>query len=184
VAITITEALAEIKTIGKRIEKKRAFVRSYLVRDESRRDPLEKEGGSVAAIAATLQSIQDLEERIVEIRRLIAKANSENTIAIDNETRTIADWLTWRREVQGGREHFLAAMASNLSQFREKLRREGRGVSKADEKPREGDAIVCVDELSLAKEIDHLTDVTGRLDGLLSLNNARIEIGVDRTEEK
>lgn len=42
-SITITEALAEIKTVAKRIEKKRDFIRAYLSRQEGVRDPLEKQ---------------------------------------------------------------------------------------------------------------------------------------------
>lgn len=45
-AITITEALAEIKTIGKRIDSKKQFVTSHLARQDGVKDPLEKDGGS------------------------------------------------------------------------------------------------------------------------------------------
>ena len=73
--MTITEALAETKTIDKRISKKRTFVTDYLFRQDALRDPLEKEGGSVAAIEATRQAIGDLEKRLVDIRRAIARAH-------------------------------------------------------------------------------------------------------------
>ena len=49
-ALTITEALAEIKTLAKRIEKKRQNIGQFLVRQEGVRDPLEREGGSVAFV--------------------------------------------------------------------------------------------------------------------------------------
>ena len=38
--LTITEALAEIKTIGKRVEAKRTFINGILWRPEAIRDPL------------------------------------------------------------------------------------------------------------------------------------------------
>jgi hypothetical protein len=38
--LTITEALQEIKTIGNRLEKKRASLAPYLARDSRIRDPL------------------------------------------------------------------------------------------------------------------------------------------------
>ncbi len=48
--LTITEALAEIPTIEKRIEKKREFILNYLYRQSSVRDPHEKDGGSTVLI--------------------------------------------------------------------------------------------------------------------------------------
>lgn len=45
-ALTITEALAEIKTVGKRVEKKREFIKAFLARQDGVKDPLEKDGGS------------------------------------------------------------------------------------------------------------------------------------------
>ena len=53
--ITITEALAEIKTVGKRVEKKREFIKSFLARQDGIKDPLEKDGGSYQAIARERQ---------------------------------------------------------------------------------------------------------------------------------
>src|SRR5215831_611359 len=97
--ITITEALAELKTIDKRIEKKREFVLSYLLRQEMFKDPLEKDGGSVSAIRREMQSIVDLEERRITIRRAVQQANERNSVMVGKQTRTIADWLVWRREV-------------------------------------------------------------------------------------
>lgn len=55
--MTITEGLAEIKTIGKRIEKKRTFVLNYVARQNMFVDVLAKEGGSEAAIWRLLFSV-------------------------------------------------------------------------------------------------------------------------------
>ena len=48
--LTITEALAEIKTLEKRIQKKQEFVGSFLYRQEQFKDPLAAQGGSPAAL--------------------------------------------------------------------------------------------------------------------------------------
>ena len=45
-AITVTEALAEIKTTQKRIEKKREHILNFAWRQERMKDPLERDGGS------------------------------------------------------------------------------------------------------------------------------------------
>src|SRR5277367_6394116 len=97
--VTITEALAELKTIDKRIQKKREFVLGYLLRQEMFKDPLERDGGSVSAIKREMQSIRDLEERKIGIRRAIQQANERTNVTVGKQTRSIADWLVWKREV-------------------------------------------------------------------------------------
>ncbi|MFA5152932.1 MAG: hypothetical protein WC554_10255, partial [Clostridia bacterium] len=97
--ITITEALAEVPTISKRIEKKQEFIRSFLSRQSAVRDPHEKDGGSSVLIQRELQGIKDLQQRLIDIRSAIQNANAENVITVEGTTQTIADWLTWRREV-------------------------------------------------------------------------------------
>ena len=59
--LTITEALAEIKTIEKRIDKKRQSLQPYIARMDGVKDPLEKSGGSAAFIKAERQAIGDLQ---------------------------------------------------------------------------------------------------------------------------
>src|SRR5438105_988378 len=114
--ITITEALAELKTIDKRIEKKREFVLGYLLRQEMFKDPLEKDGGSVSAIRREMQAIHDLEERKISIRRAIQQANERNTVTVAKQTRAIADWLVWRREVAPIQQQFLANIRGKIEQ--------------------------------------------------------------------
>lgn len=101
--MTITEALAEIKTIFKRIETKKNSIGQYMYRLENQKDPLEKDGGSAEFIQRELQAISDLEERVVALRRAIAEANCNTTIEVDGVKRTIEDWLIWRREIASGR---------------------------------------------------------------------------------
>lgn len=52
--MTITEALAEITTIGKRIAKKQEFIINHLGRISMVRDPLEKDGGATAVVSKSL----------------------------------------------------------------------------------------------------------------------------------
>ena len=71
---TITEALAELKTLGKRIEKKRESVAMFLTRQDGLKDPLEKDGGSVEFIKRERQAVKDLEQHHVNIRLAIQRA--------------------------------------------------------------------------------------------------------------
>lgn len=174
---TITEALAEIKTIGKRIDKKREFIGHFLARQEGVRDPLEKDGGSIFVIQRERQSIYDLGLRVVALRRGIQLANGSTEVTVNGITRTIADWLTWRRDVAPGDKEFLGKLRGGLNGARENAKRQGVSVV-----PPGGtavqpiDILVNVDEASLAREIEQMEDTLGQLDGQLSLKNATVTI--------
>lgn len=169
---TITEALAEIKTVQKRIATQQEFVNNYLFRTDNLKDPLEKDGGSPQAIAERLQSIGDLQNRVVELRTAIQKANDNTNITLEGETKTISDWLIWRREVAPHKERFLSRLASKLSDTRDLAKRTVyRGL---DQQDKQVDIIVNVSEDWLAKEREKLNNILGQLDGQLSLKNATV----------
>ena len=171
--ITITEALAEIKTIDKRLEKKRQFVLDYLVRQERIKDPLERDGGSVEAITRERQSIAGLEERKVQVRRAVQVANEGTELTVGKMTRAIADWLVWRREVAPDVQRFLQSMSVGIHNVREDAKRKGLAViTSGDIATNPADVIVNVDERALAESIEMLEEVLGGLDGQLSLKNA------------
>lgn len=175
--ITITEALAEIKTIGKRLDKKRQNVLLYLARQEGIKDPLEKEGGSAAFVAAERQSIADLGSRIVDLRRGIQKANEATSVTLGGKTRTIADWLIWRRDVAASEGSFLAQIRQQLNAVREQARKNGSGVvASSAEANTPADFVVNVNEQDLASQIEAHEEILGQLDGQLSLKNATTPI--------
>lgn len=170
--LTITEALAETKTIVARIEKQRQSVMRYLARDARLRDPLEKDGStSVEFVKRTRQSIADLEDRLVRIRCAIQKTNGETSLTVLDETHTVAYWLNWRREVAEHRGGFLAAIPQGLASIRQpQASRMARNTAEAAPTP--VDIVVAVDEREIAEEIDRHTTTVGVLDGKLSLVNA------------
>lgn len=170
--ITITEALAEIKTIGKRIEKKTDFVSAYLLRQEMVKDPLEKDGGSTVAIARELQSVGDLQQRLIAIRAGVQASNLRTRLRIGEVERTITDWLTWRKEVAPVEERLLTQLRQTIEQNRQQWRAKGInvGAQGSDLKPQ--DVVVNVDEGELARRAEDLEATLGTLDGKLSLLNA------------
>lgn len=177
--MTITEALAEIKTILKRLESKREFIRTYQFRIDSLRDPLEKDGGSVKAVAEAIQAISDLESRIVALRVAIAEANSTNEIEIEGSLRTIADWLIWRREIAPSQERTLNELAQRLSAARQQVSSQKYrwgDNAKAEDKP--VDIIVNIDETKLNNDKEKIKNILGQLDGQLSLKNATIQLSI------
>ncbi len=174
--MTITEALAEIKTIDKRIRSKQEFIRNYIMRMDNVKDPLEKDGGSFKVLEEEMQAIGDLEKRIVELRRGIQSANEKTKVSLEGLEMSIADWLIWRREVLPGRRMFLNALRSTMSNNREAVRRNSWGVKEAD-KTSPPDIVVNIDEKALMSELEKLGKIEGDLDGQLSLKNATVMIG-------
>lgn len=178
--ITITEGLAEIKTIGNRLEAKRTFIGAMLARQEGVKDPMEKDGGSSSVIEKERQSIRDLQTRIIDIRRGIQRANEQTTVTINGVARSIADWLTWRRDVAPGEKAFLVNMRDALGRLREKAKREGVTLVAGDRSIAETttptDWVVNIDEHKLAQEIEQMEETLGQLDGQLSLKNATVTI--------
>lgn len=181
VSTTITEALAEIKTIGKRIATKQGFVSKYLTRPDALKDPLEKDGGSRKSLDSALQSIADLEARIVIIRTEVQKANLSNTLTIGSRAMTIAEWLAWRKEVAEMRKLRISNLLTEILRARTAITISGRQTSDrygsvqqtvqvgGEKQP---DLIVNVDEGELSKELEDLENTLGTLDGRLSLFNA------------
>ena len=176
--LTVTEALAETKTIESRIEKRREAILRYLVRDARMRDPLESDGGSVEFVRKERQAISDLEFRLVQIRTAIQAVNLRSTLTVQEETRTVSEWLNWRREVSEKQKAFLGRMASAITQMRQKAVAVGGTLAASVESAKPGDVISVVNEVELSGEIEHIELVLGELDGKLSLFNATITIDI------
>ena len=176
--LTITEALAETKTIAKRIEKKQAFINDCLFRINAQRDTHEKDGGSAVLIARERQAIGDLEERKVAIRRAIAEANAKTPVSIGGKTKSVADWIVWRREVAPGYMQHLATMAQRIQQVRQQALTKGQAIAATPETAGYTDFVVNINEADLAKERETLEETLGILDGQLSLKNATVTIEV------
>lgn len=179
--ITITEGLASIKTLSKRVQKKREAIAQVLARQEAFRDPMEKDGGSVEYIKRERQAMGDLEVQLVDLRRRIAEANAKTNVNVGGTTRSIADWLTWRREVAPGHQQFLSHLRRVIDNARREAQQKGLNVVSAtavvgggEVKPT--DIVVNVSEVELAKEIEALEETLGTLDGVLSLKNATTKI--------
>ena len=170
--ITITEALAEIGTIEKRVQKKRQFVADYLYRQDALKDPLEKEGGTFAAIERATQSISDLEERKLTIRREVAKANASEVVSIDGRERTVADWLVWRREVAPQLGQFYGQLRNQINAVRNEATKAGYVTVAAGAEARPGDVVININEMQLVEDTEKLEEILGQLDGKLSLKNA------------
>lgn len=175
--LSITESLAEVKTCMARIDKNREAVMRYFSRDGRLRDPLEADGGSKEFVRRSRQAIKDLEERVVKIRSAIQQANLSIPLTVNGHTRTVSEWLNWRREISAKSKGFLNQMAQGLTQVRQSAVRQGMAVTDK-ESAAPSDVVVMVNEQELSRDIEEMETVLGTLDGKLSLLNATTTIDV------
>lgn len=173
----ITEGLAELKTIVKRIAKKEEFIKAILFRSDGLKDPLEKDGGSAETVRKELQAVADLYQRIVDIRVAIQHTNQVTSLTIDGITKTIAQWLTWRKEVSSSEEFFVASVRKLLAQARIEAQKKGATVlTLGAVASAPTDLVVNISESDLAKRAEQLETIKGNLDGQLSVLNATVQI--------
>jgi len=184
--LTITEALQEIKTLVARIQKKRESVKPYLLRDSRIKDPFDKDGGVEKFIREERQSIGDLEGRIITIRTQIQSSNLNSSLTIGHRTRSVAEWLTWRREISKGQKEFLQVIWQSIQATRQQVQQKGGRVvanvaastSIAYTQDTPPEVLVGVDEQGLLEEIEAMEETLGVLDGRLSLFNATTAIEI------
>lgn len=179
--LTITEALAEIKTLDKRLAAKRQSILggAVLARQEGLKDPITETGGSREFIRRERQAIGDLEARKVAIRMAIQQANHATPITVAGQTRTIAQWLTWRKEIAPGANSFLASIRSAVNANRQQALQKGLNVVTDSTSAKSmTDVIVNVDEADVLRDIEELDTILGTLDGQLSLKNATVLIDI------
>jgi len=176
--LSISEALAEIKLIDKKVAKKREDIFTHSTRFEHITDPFEKEvGGSFGHLQRELQAIEDLLARRIKIRELISKANLENTVTVEHKTMNICSWLTWKREISAAHKKHLCDL-KNLVERRlsENITRPQLLKKDDNTDPILTKLISNLEISKLQKGIEELMTIEERLDGILSMKNAQITI--------
>jgi hypothetical protein len=172
--MAITQALAEIRTIGARVAKKQESINPYLCRQEKVKDPLEKDGGSAAFVRKERQAIADLLQRVIVLRIAIQKSNLVATLTVQGKTCTVAEWLVWRRDVAKVQQALVSQIRSGINGLRQTARQ--RNVQLRDTTASGAfepeDLVVAVSEKDIAAEAEWLEQVLGELDGALSMMNA------------
>jgi hypothetical protein len=182
--LTVTEALAEVKTIGKRLEKKKQAVLANVARDGRMLDPLGKDGGSEKFVAQERQAIRDLEDRLIRIRTQIQLVNLNTPLTVGKRRMSVAEWLTYRREVAEQQQAFYSGIGQAIRAVRTKYEQPNFNVSSrnaainqtGDAKPIE--VALHLDEKTLISEQEELETLLGTLDGQLSLLNATTTIEI------
>lgn len=177
--ITITEALAELKTLDKRIESTRDFILKYGVRQGSTIDPLDDEGGSDKVIPAKLQSLADLLQRKVAIRSAINRKNAETMLEVKGVTRTIAEWIIWRREAYKQELQAYTSLQANVLGARQQCIKHGMTMKDDGTQPSKVQEVASfIKESVIQKKIEQLQEIESTLDGRLSHVNATTSVTV------
>lgn len=177
--LTVTEALAELKVIGKRVEAKEQFIKDYLYRQAIVRDPHADKGGTPKLISEARQAIRDLEDRKVKIRLAIQQKNLVEVLEIDGLSQTVAGWLTWRKEISPGVVKRGRAWLEMIRNIRaQTLARSGKINPEVGPENQVQDILINTDELELSQNLEKIEAVLGTLDGRLSLFNATTTIEV------
>lgn len=173
--MTITEALAQIKTINARIEKKREFVRKYCCRQRIMNDPYSETGGTAAQISKELQALDDLQAQVVALRLAILNTNLATTLTVAGRTMTVQGWLTWRREVAHGAQSFTQRVLQEVEHIRKESLKNG-GNSGDGPANSQYDITVQINEPAFVKDYEQYSTILGELDGALSVINATTPI--------
>lgn len=180
--MTITEALSEINLITKKIEKKKPEVIGSLVFFEGQTDPYMSEGGTKAFYHKTMRSIKDLQDRLMKIRKAIHQKNIETTLSVDGVTKTMDEWLTWKKDIYPVYSSLLQIMETGLSTEVEKNKKSPRvfktNPQDVNEEFKLTKLIPSVDLGELQKEREQIISIYEKLDGQLSLKNATTTIDI------
>lgn len=177
--MTITEALAEIKLIEKKIESKKNFVLVNLTRFKNAPDVLSKENKTSSdVLKGEMQAIHDLYSRLIKIRTNIAEANLANFIDLGGESHSIHHWLSWKREVSEKYKELFASIHRGL-----KSAIDSNGQRPQIFKDETGGVHLCelitnLDYQEYVKKHEETQDMIEKLDGLLSLKNAVVHINL------
>jgi hypothetical protein len=172
---TITEALAEIKLIEKKVESKTSLVTNNLTRPKHIPDPL---GDSSAILTAEMQSINDLYVRLVNIRDAIAHANIKNDITIDETTKSIYEWLVWKREVAEKHIGLYQKVFQGTKSVIDRMSQTPQAFKDDKGEPRLVEFVANLNYLDYVKKAEEKQAMLDKLDGLLSLKNATILINI------
>jgi hypothetical protein len=176
--LTVTEALSEINLIKKKIEKKRETVLNSLIKPKHLKDKLESQGGSREFIKAELQSMNDLMARHLKLKGSIAAANIGNMIAVNGVTRSIHDWLNWKRDLSAGDLQFNTQIHKDVQKHFDTLAKQPQVFKDDDGKTHLLEYEANVEYGDFIKSSEAIQETLEKLDGQLSLKNATILLDV------
>jgi seryl-tRNA synthetase len=129
-------------------------------------------------LRSEIQSIEDLRKKWVKIRSAIAKANTDNTITIGSTTKSINEWLNWKREVAQEESKFAVSVHVRIKNAMDESVQKPQVV-----KDDSGQVKICkllanLEYPEFLKKSQEVDEILETLDGKLSLKNATIMVEI------
>lgn len=174
--MTITEALAEVRLIEKKIIKQQKIVFENRSRLSHVADPYADAGGGKKAVESAFQSVRDLGKRLADIRISISVANQATMLELNGREMSITGWLAWRREVAPQHLKFMEKLSGAVSKDQEQIENNPPAYKDENGKVLLSEIIYNVDKSNLDKEIISFDETLSILDGKLSLLNATVVV--------
>lgn len=176
--ITITEALSEINLIKKKVDKKRQTILGLLVKAKNLPDPMQSQNGSKEFIKSEVQSMEDLNTRLIRLKGSIAKANIDNKIKVNGYEKNIHDWLIWKRDISKFEIGFTGEVYKTVKSHFDSLQKQPQVYKTEDGTTKLVEYESMVEQGDFLKKAEDLQEVFDKLDGQLSLKNATIVIEI------
>lgn len=190
--MVVQKALGELKLIDARVQQYRRDVETHSHRAAAIKDPFQKTGGTEKFISERIQSINDLSVRRVRIRTAISRANLDASLTLnlpigtgeaaktETITRTVAEWLAYKRDVLPGALQFVQTVRGSLAQLRRLAATKGGAVvtPASEQDAAAADLVINIDEAAFTLEAERLSAIQQVLDTELSIFNATATVEI------
>lgn len=176
--LTITEALSEVNLITKKLAGKQDGIFPALVVPAHVPDPYKD---NLKYVEAEMQSVADLQVRLLKIRSGIQRANLETSITINDMTLPITSWLAWRKEVYPTATNLLQNIRRKVVEHQAANQSRPALMQKQEDGALKTEMVTFKYGVSLpeiTKKLETLVDTHEKLDGQLSLKNATVTITI------
>lgn len=174
--MSITEALAEIKLIQNKLQKKQQWVLQNLTKARHTTDPFASTGGIQKAAQAELQAIADLEKRMLIIRKAIMQSNVLTEATVLDKTQTIYEWLVWKKEIAKQSALFSQTIYTHTKSALDKIAHTPQAAKVEDNKTILVELDANTDYMKASVDAAYIQEILDKLDGVLSFKNATTQV--------
>jgi hypothetical protein len=129
-------------------------------------------------IQSETQALADLGRRLMKIRAGISRANLETEITVGEETRSVHDWLVWKRELSAPQAAFTKQVHQTVKNSLDAIARQPQVYKDEAGATHLAKLVSNIDYAEWIKADEKLNEKLEVLDGKLSLKNATVTIEI------
>ena len=163
----LIEAMKELKLIVAKISRNREETIKYSSGLSNEKPVFETEKAQSEYVARLIQSTEDLVKRYLDLKSAIEYTNLKTKVTIHGETRSISEWLVYKRNLAGIRHHAYQAANDSVALGRK---------SKDAAALKDVQIVRYYDEAVMNAKLRNLIEILGSLDGTLEVINATTEL--------